>query len=127
LVLSLGEGDCEIHVETLARNLDNTPHLPDNAGETRASKTIDPTLPARVTFSYPAAALSRAMAGSRLSKNMGNFVCNNTAFRLGTKFHGSQIQYGFIHVPPASCGKISDPERVGLNLTQSIISVNPFP
>jgi pyroglutamyl-peptidase len=111
LVLSLGEGDCSMRLETAASNLDDT-SMPDNSGVLRRNRVIDPALPARVGMSL---AVDRmycvrppSLAPIRASVSPGFYVCNNTAFHLAHFFNARAIPYGFIHVPPADCGTMSN-------------------
>ncbi|HUP58271.1 MAG TPA: hypothetical protein VM598_12515 [Bdellovibrionota bacterium] len=114
LVLSLGEGDCSLRIETAATNLDDT-SVPDNSGVLRENRVIDPSLPPRVGLSL---AVDRmycvrppSRAPFRASVSPGFYVCNNTAFHLAHFFAARGIPYGFIHVPPSDCGSMSDVAR----------------
>ncbi len=110
LVISLGEGGgCRIRLETLARNLDHTPSLADNAGEVRADHPILAGAPDSLKIPYPALALyceaHRDFPNRvRASNDAGAFVCNNTAFHLSRDLPRMNIPYGFIHVPSSADG-----------------------
>jgi pyrrolidone-carboxylate peptidase len=120
IVLGLGEGTCEIRLETAAHNLDDGA-LADNSGVRRQRRPILPSGPATVAFHWPAQALycaaSEADALDRLvvSKTPGGFVCNNTAYRMAHRFLSEPtLQYGFIHVPHAACpAQVHDPASNG--------------
>jgi pyroglutamyl-peptidase len=111
LVLSLGEGGCEIDFETRARNRDQTGSA-DNAGVLRntGSKIITGA-PKFIDFNAPMVPFfrdSKQIGKARLfrSKDAGGYVCNNTAYWLSHAFMGasSPTKFGFIHVPPVACG-----------------------
>jgi pyroglutamyl-peptidase len=111
LVLSLGAGSCEIDFETRATNYDYA-RVPDNAGNLRNAGTpILKGAPKHVALSAPMTALyrnSKQRGRARLfrSWDAGSYVCNNTAYWLAYTFAAEKrdIPYGFIHVPPVTCG-----------------------
>lgn len=117
LVLGLGEGSCALRLETSAENLDNTPKFPDNGGNVRTSTPIMAGGPEKVSFSLPTEAMYCSLdkedrAAITPSKSAGNYVCNNTAYRLSRYFSERQIPYGFIHVPHSKCDeKLRDPQK----------------
>lgn len=116
-VISLGEFDCNLKFETGAHNRDMSPN-PDNQGELREGKVIDPTGPTSVPMSFP---IDEVLCGSELtsaerslivlSASPGGFVCNNTAFTLARYFRQStrSPRYGFVHVPSHDCATHPDP------------------
>ncbi len=123
VVISLGEGDCNIRLETAATNLDDTPSLPDNSGETRIQRVIDPTEPARIGFTLPVDQLYCAFNGAdgvevRPSISAGNFVCNNNGYHLARHFAALGIPYGHIHVPHSGCA----PETRDLGRNAALIA-----
>lgn len=125
-VVSLGEGGCTIHLETAATNLDDTPEA-DNAGVLRQNHVIDPSLPPRIglTLAVDRSYCDRPAGQAEVvpSISPGAYVCNNTAFLLAHYFRGKEVPYGFIHVPPESCGGRLKPVTVKLiaQLLKSLI------
>lgn len=115
LMISLGEGDCMVDLETAANNLDRTPKLADNAGVFGNGTAILKNAPARQGLTLPTQAMFCSLdeadrARVEVSFSPGNFVCNNTAFLLqndllksATDKGVTPIPYGFIHVPPSTC------------------------
>lgn len=109
LVLSTGEGDCSVRVETRAHNLDDTPFFSDNAGEQRENMVIELGAPEHEPLMLPAEAMVCA-SGSlskpvvRTSVSPGYFVCNATAYRLARYFNPKKVPFGFVHLPTANCG-----------------------
>ncbi len=117
-VLSLGEGECTVAVETQARNRDDAPGA-DNAGVRRNGQEITPGGPEEAEFTlFPASAMRSRLAPAdasrvEISKDMGGFVCNNTAYHLATAPALSGVPFGFIHVPAHFCGPdASDPDQL---------------
>lgn len=118
VVLSLGEGSCETRIETRAYNLDDTPKLADNSGQLHKAQTILKDGPEHIALNIPAQAMFCSLSADqfdhvRVSNSLGEFVCNNTAYHLAIAFQKLPVQYGFVHVPPSSCGAISDPNLQG--------------
>jgi pyroglutamyl-peptidase len=123
-VVSLGEGGCDIRLETAATNLDNA-WSPDNAGVLRRNRVIDPELPARVGFTLPVDLAYRARPESRTpvvpSISPGDYVCNNTAFLLAHYFRARNVPFGFIHLPPEDCAGGRIPRWKDTRLIGSLI------
>jgi len=131
IVLSLGEGSCETRIETRAFNLDDTPTLADNAGNLRKSQTILKSGPKYLALNIPAQAMYCSLHADqldhvRVSNSLDQFVCNNVAYHLAVGFQDLSVQYGFVHIPPSSCGKISDPELQADKIVQMIRGLVAF-
>lgn len=114
-VVSLGEADCRLRLETAASNRDDSPDLPDNAGQVRVDHRIVPSGPERVGFRFPVEAMYRALGeeSSRLevSSSPGSFVCNNVAYHMTLGLAPRGVPYAFIHVPSGECeAPIRDPQ-----------------
>lgn len=114
IVVSLGEADCGLRLETAATNLDDSPDLPDNAGQVRVAHRIVDSGPERVGFLFPVQALYLALkdAPSRIevSSSPGSYVCNNLAYHLALRLGARGIPFTFIHVPSGGCpAPIRDP------------------
>ncbi|NDD91418.1 hypothetical protein EBZ37_04970 [bacterium] len=120
-VVSVGEGSCEIKLETLGRNRDHAPGFPDNAGIARGEPgepeklKIEEQGPLSVKMPFPVRRAFHRIRWSAeesamlsLSEDAGAFVCNNTAYRLARHFSqpGSSTPFTFVHVPNHGC-----PER----------------
>ncbi len=113
-VVSLGEASCHIRLETGASNLDDTPDLSDNAGQTRIASEIVPGGPARIGFHFPLETMYCARKPGaemlELSHSAGAFVCNNLSYHLGLALQAREIPFTFIHVPNSFCAPaIRDP------------------
>lgn len=93
-----------ISVERVALNLDDAT-IPDNDGEIRLERPIDPAAPAALWCPLPVRALADriAQAGipAEVSTSAGSFVCNHVLFRLLRRIAGGSgpAQAGFLHVP----------------------------
>jgi pyroglutamyl-peptidase len=108
VVVSLGEGGCDIRIETAATNLDSTPGLPDNAGTFHNYTKILRNGPVRSAFAFPVQAMYCAQSSVRVppvhvSTDPGAFVCNNTAYLLSMKLKERKLPFTFIHVPSNQC------------------------
>ena len=133
LVLSFGAGDCEIHFETRGRNRDQT-YSADNAGVIRDSGTpIVPGAPEYLTLSAPMISIYEhaprlGAAGLAQSEDAGAYVCNNTAYHLAHTYRvpNSPTRYGFIHVPPTTCGAaVSDPVVIARTIELALREAMP--
>lgn len=105
-MVSLGEAECQIQLETAASNLDNH-NMPDNAGEVRRAHRIIPNAEARIGFRFPVQAMFCKIppaTGHILgSISPGYYVCNNTAFHLAHRLRDRGLPFTFIHVPNSKC------------------------
>ncbi len=110
LVLSLGEGPCQVHLETQVYNLDHNPRRPgispDNEGVRRTRRTIIPGAPFNLGLRLDAQAIYCSLtpeqqAFTKVSTTPGNFVCNNAAYRFSHAH--PELPYGFVHVPAQTC------------------------
>jgi pyrrolidone-carboxylate peptidase len=106
VVISFGEGACDLRIETAATNQDDA-WLPDNAGELRSGSPIVSGGPARSTFEFPVQAMFCALEPDysqvAVSTDPGAFVCNNTAYHLSQDLAAKGIPFTFIHVPNSQC------------------------
>jgi pyroglutamyl-peptidase len=110
-VISLGEGGCDLQIETSATNWDAS-MLPDNAGQSRAGRAILEGGPHQVAFEFPVQAMFCAVDADKppvtISTHAGAFVCNNTAYHLSQDLSARGIPFTFIHVPHSRC---SSPQK----------------
>jgi pyrrolidone-carboxylate peptidase len=137
LILGLGEGSCALRLETSAANLDDTPGFADNAGTVRKSTAIIPGAPEKVSFSIPYNSMYCGLSDADRKKitpstSAGNYVCNNTAYRLSRYFKDTGIPYGFIHVPHSGCPEeLRDPKAnaalIEKMLNAALASETPAP
>ncbi len=107
IVLSVGQaaGRANVTPETVALNLQYA-SIPDNDGACPRGTPIDPqgreaffsTLPPRLM----AEAISASGIPSAVSYHAGTYVCNDVFYRLSSRFCGTSVRVGFIHVPPTS-------------------------
>ncbi len=129
-VISLGEGGCEIDLETAAHNLDDTPDFPDNKGQIREARRIIEGAPDSIGFTLPVAQMYCSLPPERRgrvdpSSSTGEYVCNNTAFRLASFFRKSSVKYGFIHVPNSEfCSKEEKDPGINAGLIADMIRLN---
>ncbi len=105
LVISLGEGGCDLKLETSLKNLDYS-FGPDNIGQERFNSPIITEGSLQLPLKYPAMLMYCALKnGDRknieISNSAGSFVCNNTAYKM--RHYYPDINYGFIHVPAHDC------------------------
>ena len=124
MVLGLGEANCNIKIETMGRNLDNTKG-PDNEGIERKNEIIIPGAPAEFGFNYPLPQMYCALAPKErnlleVSNNAGSFVCNNLAYQFSYKYQDTV--FGFIHVPAHNCRDISERSEVAIDLLTKMIT-----
>lgn len=110
MVISTGEGGCDIRVESQGVNYANTPFLSDNSGETLSDYVLDDRAIPSETLTLPIHDMICAVDGVHAgppvtpSTSAGFYVCNSTAFQLSRFFKPRQIPYGFVHLPVAeSC------------------------
>jgi len=135
LMVSIGQGLCDIQIETQARNRDKS-DVKDNAGEKRRrAREIIPGAPEYVPLTIDANFLywqtraglkdNQLTVHTRVSTDAGSYVCNNTAYRVQTKLNmrTEKPKYVFVHVPKHSCmsplndmGKIADGLANGLEM-----------
>lgn len=122
MVLSLGEGGCDIRLETRGVNFDNTPSA-DNGGNVRLEQTIDANGRPYEVFNMPVADMFCATEVEvgpphRASTDAGYYVCNNTAYNLARHFKPMNVPYGFIHVPVTERCQYSTPMSVAEKLNR---------
>jgi len=124
MVLGLGEANCNIKIETMGRNLDNTKG-PDNEGIERKNEIIIPGAPKEFGFNYPLPQMYCALESKErnlleVSNNAGSFVCNNLAYQFSYKYQDTV--FGFIHVPANNCRDLPERSEVAVNLLTKMIS-----
>lgn len=106
-VVSFGEADCSIQVETAATNWDGTQDYPDNAGQVRNGSVILADGPQRSALDFPVPAMYCTLGDQAssvvVSTSPGAFVCNNTAYLLSQELEPKGIPFTFIHVPNTQC------------------------
>ena len=107
LVLSLGEGFCNVTLETRAHNLKRGG--PDNRGVTLNEDVIAPNGPPHLAATLPFLDMYCALDRPRRrtvepSVSPGFFVCNEVAFAMSAYLGTQRVPYGFTHVPsPGAC------------------------
>lgn len=102
-IISIGEGSHSknIFLETRGHNLDDAA-LADNDGVVRRNQTISFDHPlevgSRLDWSRAYCKLNQVTKSLiSLSNDPGNFVCNNTIFKMSAFIE--DISFGFIHIP----------------------------
>jgi pyroglutamyl-peptidase len=125
VVVSFGEADCSLRIETAATNLDDTPGYPDNAGLVREGSEIVAGGPERSAFQFPVQAmycgLDSNSAPVQVSETPGAFVCNNVAYHLSQSLEAKKIPFTFIHVPNSECSAgEKDPTRNAKTVAQML-------
>lgn len=132
LILSLGtKKDCTLAFETHSQNRDDAAS-PDNAGVSRKGTPIIKGAPESLRHSAPMDLLfyrAPRLGDVRIiaSDDMGNYVCNNTAYWLSTEFPtGSSTQFGFVHVPSTTCSAgTQNPELLAEILEKALRNAVP--
>lgn len=104
IALSLGEFDCNMNIEIMGRNLDDTG--PDNEGNIRSRQPVEINGPEAIGLNYPLADMYCALPRNdrkqiKVSNNAGNFVCNHLTYKVS--YHYQALNFGFIHVPNHHC------------------------
>lgn len=133
MVMSLGEGGCDIRLETRAMNFDNTPGQADNGGAVRIESNINSNATPYEIFNLPVADMFCSTEVSvgpphRASTSAGYYVCNNTAYNLARYFKPLGVPYGFVHVPVTESCPYSTPQTVAEKInrmTNAALSVIP--
>lgn len=123
LVLGLGESNCNLKVETMARNNDKTKG-PDNDGIERNNTVIIPEGPKEIGFNYPLAAMYCSLSSPErkeveVSNNAGSFVCNNLAYQVA--YHYPETEFGFIHVPDHDCRNLESKTAAAVKSLEQMI------
>ena len=132
-VISLGEGLCDVFMETIAINHDynNAPsHAPDNAGIKRDQVIVE-NGPAFLGFSLPIEKLYCDLTKqenklAQVSVTDQTFICNNVAYLF--RYHYPEVPYTFIHVPNARCKKLAKKNELATSLIKKLIghAVNDY-
>ena len=129
--LGLNQRARSILLERTAVNLDDA-RLPDNAGDERRDRPIDPAGPGAYPSTLPLAemfgALTRANVPVDYSDSAGRFVCNHVFYAAARAVErlGLHTLAGFIHIPwPgdwAGDAALPDP-RPGLSVISDAVAV----
>lgn len=104
MVISTGESNCAIKMETRVMNYENSTGA-DNSGVTRTDHTIDPNQTPYELSTLPVVDMLCSVehiedgAATFASTSNDLFVCNSTAYRLSRYMKEQNVPYGFIHVP----------------------------
>jgi len=124
MVVGLGESSCDLKVETMVKNNDQTVG-PDNAGIQRSDTSIIAGAPLVLGLRYPLpqmyCALNRSERNNiELSNFAGSFVCNNTAYQMS--YYYSDVLYGFIHVPANNCTNLTARTNSSILMLEKMIT-----
>ena len=125
LVLGLGESNCNLKIETIARNLDKTKG-PDNDGVEKNYTRINPHGPKEIGFTYPLAQMYCSLgvnerSNLEISNFAGTFVCNNLAYQFSENYE--DLSFGFIHVPLHTCKNLDiKNQKAAQNLETMILA-----
>lgn len=108
-VLGLGESNCNLKIETMARNNDLS-FGPDNEGQERTGQLIIPNSPEELGLTYPLHEMYCALDPQRrkeleVSNDAGSFVCNNLMYNFVSTH--PEVSFGFIHVPANNCKNLA--------------------
>ncbi len=104
VVICLGqaEGRKEITPERIAINLDEA-RIADNEGVLRDDVQILPGGPVAYESTLPIKEIVNEIKAqgvpAAVSLSAGAFLCNHIFYRVQSKFHGSDVRSGFVHVP----------------------------
>jgi pyroglutamyl-peptidase len=109
----LHKGATGIVLERRAANLDDA-RIPDNAGDQRSNRPIDPDGPAELPSTLPLEAIAAELADQGIphsySDSAGRFVCNHVFYRVTSALAnaGLSVPAGFIHLPwPIEWGPVT--------------------
>ncbi len=124
LVLGLGEANCHLKIETMARNLDNTAGA-DNDGNERHNSVILPDADEVIGLNYPLAQMycslqEKERKDLQVSNHAGTFVCNNLAFQFAHLY--PDLTFGFIHVPSHHCRNLERKDVVTLENLEKMLT-----
>jgi pyrrolidone-carboxylate peptidase len=125
LYIGLGEGKCNLKVETTARNRDNTKGADNEGNERTETEIIDEGSPF-IGMRYPLPQMycglnKKNRSQLEISNDAGSFVCNNTAYQLS--YYYPELKSGFIHVPSNHCRNLEKRNEFAvMALTQMIVS-----
>ena len=104
VILCVGQagGRDAVTPERIAVNMASA-SIPDNAGNQPVEAPILPGGPDGIFSTVPVAAMAAAITAAglpgKISNTAGTFVCNDTLYRLLTRFAGTGTRVGFVHVP----------------------------
>lgn len=104
VILCIGQagGRSAITPEYVGINLRHA-RIADNAGQQPQDEPIEPEGPAAYFATVPVrrmvAAVEQVGIPCTCSYSAGTFVCNELLYTLLHRFHGTQTQVGFVHVP----------------------------
>jgi pyrrolidone-carboxylate peptidase len=124
MVISLGESNCGLKVETIMRNIDKS-ILPDNAGQERHNSVIIEDAPRLIGMRYPLPNMYCELNETQrkditISNSAGSFVCNNTGFQMS--YYHPELPYGLIHVPANTCKDLEQKNKWVIQFLQKMIS-----
>ena len=104
VILCVGQagGRSAITPERIAINLSHA-RISDNEGNQPLQQPVIPGGPDGIFSTVPVFAMAEAISARSIpgsvSLSAGSFVCNDTLYRLLTRFSGTGVRVGFIHVP----------------------------
>jgi len=123
LILGLGEVNCSLKLETIARNKDKT-FGPDNEGIERNNSSIISSGPVAIGLRYPLPKMYCSLAPKErssvvVSNNAGSFVCNNLMYQVS--YYYPETSFGFIHVPAHNCRNLEAKTMESVNFLEKMI------
>ena len=102
IMLGQAEGRTQITPERIAINLDDA-RIPDNEGVLRVNQEITEGGPVAYRSTLPVVeivdALRAADIPAAISLSAGAFLCNHIFYVAQSKYKGTSVRSGFIHVP----------------------------
>ncbi len=123
LVISFGESTCEVKLETIMRNKDES-FGPDNEGNERKESPIKSGAPDLIGLRYPLPQMYCALSEQErkkvdISNFAGSFVCNNTGYQMSHYY--PELQYGFIHIPANYCSRLDQITEDSIMILEKMI------
>jgi pyroglutamyl-peptidase len=123
LVISFGESTCEVKLETIMRNRDES-FGPDNEGNERKESPIKSGAPDFIGLRYPLPQMYCALSEQQrkkvdVSNFAGSFVCNNTGYQMSHYY--PELQYGFIHIPANYCSRLDQITEDSIMILEKMI------
>ena len=113
LCIGVAEGRDAVTPERIAVNIRDA-RIPDNAGNQPIGEFVVPGGDAAYFATIPVEKMVQAIRDAQIpasvSNTAGTFVCNDVFYTVANRYHRSETQVGFVHVPALpGCGKPSLP------------------
>lgn len=102
LCIGVAEGRDAVTPERIAVNIRDA-RIPDNAGNQPAGEFVIPGGAAAYFATVPVEKMAQAIRDTQIpasvSNTAGTFVCNDVFYAVAHRYHGTETNVGFVHVP----------------------------